>query len=168
MQVGVLTIAAGWILDQATKAAVLSELGDGRVVDMPGPLYLELTRNAGAAFGLPAPWWVFLLVTAVVIVLVTRNLPRSQSLLEPLAYGLLLAGALGNVTDRLLRPAPHGVGRGEVVDFIATTFRFPTFNVADVCITVGFALLVIVAYWQERAAREESAVAETGRVPGSA
>lgn len=143
--VGLLVAAAGWILDQATKAAALRGLENTVVADGPGPFFFRVTMNAGAAFGIPAPWWLFFVVTAIVLVLVYRNLPESHSALEPFAYGLLLAGALGNITDRMFRPHPEGFGRGEVVDFIATSFNFPTFNVADTCITVGFALLLVAA-----------------------
>lgn len=156
--IGLLVAAAGWVLDQATKAAAVAVLTETNLVDVPGPVYFSLTFNSGAAFGIPAPWWLFLIVTAAVAVLVVRVLPRSQSALEPFAYGLLLAGALGNITDRLLRPS-GGFGRGEVVDFIATSrvdlpvigpFQFPTFNVADSCITVGFGLLVVAAIRHEQ------------------
>lgn len=158
--VGLLVAAAGWILDQATKQAAVLALSDGSTVDVPGPLFLRLTYNPGAAFGLGVPWWVFPIVTAVFVVLVSRNLPRSSSALEPFAYGLLLAGALGNLTDRLLRPHPEGFARGEVVDFIASTF-WPTFNVADVCITVGFLMVVIAAFRQDPVEEASSRSAAT-------
>ncbi|MDP8960772.1 MAG: signal peptidase II [Actinomycetota bacterium] len=157
MRIGLLVGAIGWVLDQATKAVVVHTLAIGETVPLPGPLFLQLTFNAGAAFGLPVPWWVFPIVAAVVVTLVVRNLPRAESLLDPFAYGLLLAGALGNVTDRLLRPNLAGFGRGEVVDFIASSF-WPTFNLADIWITVGFVLLLAAAFRQERANRRRVAV----------
>jgi signal peptidase II len=150
--IAVLVAAAGWIADQATKTLALDALEGGRRIELPGPLYLELTFNPGAAFGLPIPWWAILGITVIVLVLVFRWVSRTASLLEPLALGLLAAGALGNVTDRLLRPHPDGAGRGEVVDFIGSTF-WPTFNFADIWITVGFGLFVVAA-WQQ--AHEEA------------
>lgn len=155
VRVGLLVVAIGWLLDQATKRAAVLALSDGSVIDLPGPLFLRLTFNPGAAFGLGVPWWGFPIVTAIVVVLVARNLPESQTMAEPFGYGLLLAGALGNLTDRLLRPHPDGFARGEVVDFIASTF-WPTFNVADVCITVGFLLIVIVAFRYDAAEGERT------------
>ncbi len=157
MRIGLLVAAIGWILDQATKAVVVDTLTFGEAVPLPGPLFLQLTYNQGAAFGLPVPWWVFPIVAAIVVTLVVRSLPRAESLLDPFAYGLLLAGAFGNVTDRLLRPNEAGFGRGEVVDFIASSF-WPTFNLADIWITVGFVLLLVAAFRQERANRRRSAV----------
>jgi signal peptidase II len=100
--------------------------------------------NPGGAFGLPAPHWLFLAVTVVVVLVVARNLPRVPSLLHAVAYGLLLAGALGNAIDRVARPGgvPVGFGRGHVVDFVAWG-AFPRFNVADSAITVGAVLLIL-------------------------
>lgn len=149
LALGLLVAAAGWVLDQATKAAAVRALGSGEVVGRSWPVYLQLTYNEGAAFGLPVPWWVFPIVTIVVVVLVVRHLPHATSLAEPFAYGLLLAGALGNITDRYLRPDAEGLGRAGVVDFIASDV-WPTFNVADICISIGFVLLVIAAYLHER------------------
>jgi hypothetical protein len=65
-------------------------------------------------------------------------------LLRPLwaAFGLLLAGAVGNLCDRLTR-AP-GIGRGAVVDFIDLQ-HFATFNIADCCLTCGAALAVLLS-----------------------
>ena len=151
---GLLLALAGWILDQATKTLAVRTLS-ARSFDLPGPFHLHLVHNDGAAFGLGAPWWLFLVVTAVVGAVVLRNLPRASGWLDASAYGLLLAGALGNVTDRLVRPPSFA--HGEVVDFIGSTV-WPTFNVADVCITLGFFLLVagvLLAEHRERR-RDES------------
>lgn len=167
LHIGLLVAAIGWILDQATKAWAVRALGSGDVIWPSLPIHLELTYNEGAAFGLPVPWWVFPIVTVVVVVLVVRNLPQSSSFLEPFAYGLLLAGALGNMSDRLFRPDPQGVGRGEVVDFIASDV-WPTFNVADVCISVGFVLLLLAAYLHERAASRHGTEPVDGRLDEAA
>lgn len=156
VQTGVVMAGAGWVLDQSTKALVLASLDRGDVVPLPGPMFLRLTFNRGAAFSAPIPWWVFPIVTLVVVVLVARNLPQAAGVAEPFAWGLLLAGALGNITDRIVRGEGAGVGRGEVVDFIASHF-WPAFNVADVCITVGFALLLLVALRHGREEQPESA-----------
>ena len=141
------------ILDQITKEFAEAVLERGEFVPWIGDhIGWELVYNPGAAFGIPAPWWVFLVVTAVVTVIVLRTLPRTPTLLLACAYGLLLAGALGNVIDRLLRPGfPEGpsFGGGHVVDFVAWG-SFPRFNLADSAITVGFVLLVLGLYREER------------------
>jgi signal peptidase II len=147
--IGMLVAAIGYVLDQATKHLAYVHLAGGEVIDLPGPFFLHLARNPGAAFGLGLPWWAFPIVTGVVVAFVMAYLPNATSAFETFAYGLLLAGALGNMTDRLVRPHPDGWGRGEVVDFIGVTF-WPTFNVADICISLGFVFVVIavLVHWQ--------------------
>ena len=145
------------VLDQATKQLVLHVLEPGVFVPwLSDSIGWELVFNPGGAFGLPAPPWLFLLVTGLVVGIVLRALPRTPTLTGATAYGLLLAGALGNVFDRLLRPNVQGVQGlidGAVIDFVAWG-SFPRFNVADSAITVGFVLLVIALLIEER--REES------------
>lgn len=152
-QVALLLAAAVIVLDQATKQLVLHLLAPGRFVAWLSPsVGWELVYNPGGAFGLPAPPWLFLLVTLLVVGIVVRALPRTPTLTGAAAYGLLLAGALGNLVDRLLRPnvaGERGLIDGAVVDFVAWGW-FPRFNVADSAITVGFVLLVIALWIEER------------------
>ncbi len=141
------------VLDQLTKSYVEQVLTPGRFVPWLGPrIGWQLVYNPGAAFGLPVPWWVFPIVTVIVVVVVLRALPHTPSVLQALAYGMLLAGAIGNVLDRFLRDgATDGprVGGGYVVDFVAWG-GFPRFNVADSAITVGFVLLLLALWREER------------------
>lgn len=129
-------VAAGVIAaDQATTTWALDHLR--RPVHLVGPLGLNLQFNSGTAFSLfsgAGTWMVpFLLAVLVVIALLAW---RARRAVFAVAYGLLLGGALGNLADRVLRS--H---RGRVVDFV-TLSHWPTFNVADACITVGVVLLV--------------------------
>ncbi len=150
-----LLIGAVWLLvDQATKQLAFVLLSPAGAVrqELPGPLTFQLTFNDGGAFGYDAPWWFFLLVTAIVTGIVVRKLPIAETLLEATAYGMVLAGAWGNALDRIFRAGDPGDPtylHGHVVDFIASA-RFPTFNVADVAITVGFGLLLIAMWLEER------------------
>ena len=147
--IGLLTTAIWFLLDQATKhLAVVLLQPLGRKVELPGPFTWQLTFNDGGAFGLPAPRWFFLAVTVVVVVWVLRTLPDVIDDLQAMAFGFLLAGALGNAADRVFR------GDHRVVDFIASD-RWPTFNVADIAITIGFVLLVGQLLLEER--REDQA-----------
>lgn len=142
-------IGATWLLiDQATKALAARLLAPAGAVrqELPGPITLQLTFNDGGANGFDAPWWFFIVVTVVVTVLVAHRLPRIRSTVEASAYTMLLAGAWGNGLDRVFRTGDPGDPRffhGHVVDSLASA-RFPTFNVADVAITVGFLLLMVV------------------------
>jgi signal peptidase II len=173
VQLGLLTAAVWIVLDQATKELAEALLLPSVFVPWLGDAVgWQLVYNPGGAFGLPAPSWLFIIVTVVVTAIVARTLPHTHSLLQAKAYGLLLAGALGNAIDRLLRPSStgrEGWFDGEVVDFVAWG-SFPRFNVADSAITIGFALLVLALWQEERqaAALERAADGDTdGQTPPS-
>lgn len=145
------------ILDQATKRIAEVALERSVEVELIGPhIGWQLVYNPGGAYGIDMPSWFFLLVTVVVTVIVVRNLPEAPSLRAAVAYGLLLAGALGNALDRVFRLGDLGDPRflnGHVVDFVALG-SFPRFNVADAAITIGFVLLVIDLWFGHRDADE--------------
>lgn len=144
-----LIAAAGLVLDQATKQVAQRVLEPGEMVPLLGDrIGWQLVENPGAAFGLRAPTWLFLIVTVLVVTIVARTLPHASSLLQASAYGLLLSGALGNMIDRVVR-AEDGFLSGHVVDFVAWG-SFPRFNVADSLITIGFALLVVALLLEDR------------------
>jgi signal peptidase II len=130
--------------DQATKALAVAQLDPGRPVAVVGDLLrLQLIRNPGAALSLGTGMtWVLTIAAVVVVLVVLRTARRIGSLPWALVLGLLLGGALGNLTDRLVR-AP-GIGRGHVVDFIAYGRLFIG-NVADVAIVVAAALVLLLA-----------------------
>ncbi len=151
--IGLVVAAALTALDQASKQFVETVLTPGQFVPwLSDSIGWQLVYNPGGAFGIPAPSWLFLTVTVIVVFVVARALPRATSALQSVAFGMLLAGALGNVIDRLVRPGdPDGwpIGDGWVVDFVAWG-SFPRFNVADSAITVGFVLLVVALWRDER------------------
>lgn len=136
-------VAVIWLLlDQATKVLALKTLAFGQPVDSWLPLVeWQLVTNPNAAFGIPGFTGMFVLVTILVLVLIGRALPRTDRLSLAFAYGLVSGGALGNAFDRLFRA--NGFPDGEVVDFISLGF-WPTFNIADVGIVVGAALVVVL------------------------
>ena len=136
--------AVAYALDQVTKALAVALLAPGEVVPLVGDLLgLRLVRNPGAAFSFASgATWVFTLIAAVVVVAGLRTARRLGSRAWALALGLLLAGAAGNLTDRLLR-AP-GVARGHVVDFLELP-NWPIFNIADTAICTAAALVVLLA-----------------------
>jgi len=76
----------------------------------------------------------------VVAVLLVRVIHRTRDRVIVVALSLVLAGAVGNLIDRIARSP--GFFRGAVIDFIGVG-RFPTFNVADSAITIGAVLLVV-------------------------
>ena len=126
------------LVDQLTKWWAVDRLPAGPI-HVIGTLDLELSLNTGSAFSMFTGQTalvmavVFALVGVVVLfmVLLASTLGRAGIL------GLILGGALGNLSDRLFR---HD--HGAVVDFVALHF-WPTFNVADSCIVVGCLLLLV-------------------------
>ena len=135
------TAAALYGLDRLTKWLAEEHLaGRPPIQVIPKVLQLRYTTNPGGAFGLfGGLTWLFVLVSVVVILVVllaSRDLPGR---LSGVALGLVLAGAVGNLTDRLIR----GPGfSGEVVDFI-DFHVWPVFNLADSAIVVGALLLLL-------------------------
>jgi signal peptidase II len=130
-------------LDQASKWWAEHSLAEGVARPLLGSwLQLQLTRNAGAAFSLGTSYTIVLSLVALgVIGMCLRMSRRLGSVGWATALGLLLGGALGNVTDRLFRaPGPF---RGHVVDFLQLP-HWPVFNVADSAICTAAALFVLL------------------------
>jgi signal peptidase II len=146
-RVGVLAAIAAFVLaaDAVSKAIVVSHLRDDQPVHLIGNvLMLWLTRNPGAAFSVgTSETAVFTVIAFGVIVYIARTARRLYSLGWAIALGLLLGGAMGNLSDRIFR-AP-GLFRGDVVDWIAVTRYYPIFNLADSAIVCGGILTVILA-----------------------
>ncbi len=141
---GLLAVVALLVVtaDALTKALVVAHL-EGRMPRSYGPLTLEVSRNSGSAFSFAeGATVIFTAVAVAVVVVIVRTASRLRSAGWALSLGLLLGGAVGNLTDRLLR-AP-GVGRGAVVDFLHLP-HFATFNVADSAISVGAAVAVLLS-----------------------
>ena len=137
------TALAGIALDQVSKALVVAHYSDHNPIQIVGSIVmLAVSRNPGAAFSFaPAATAIFALLALAISVVIIRTAGRLRSVLWAVALGLILAGALGNLIDRILRSP--GFGRGAVVDFIYVE-HFATFNIADSCITCGAVLAVLL------------------------
>ena len=134
--------ACFWAVDLISKEIAEHKLLGRDPIEVLGPLLrLNLTRNPGAAFSTGSGLTPLISLVAVAALLVVLYLAlRVRSTVWAWALGLLLAGIAGNLTDRLFRePGPL---RGHVVDFLELP-NWPIFNVADVCINVAAALIVI-------------------------
>jgi signal peptidase II len=133
-----------YLLDQLAKWWAVGALGDGEPRDLVGSfLRLELIRNPGAAFSIgTGNTWVLTIIAVVVLVVVVRVSRRLGSIGWAWALGLLLGGALGNLTDRLVREP--GLGQGHVVDFIDYNGWFIG-NVADIAIVSAAVLIGLLA-----------------------
>lgn len=135
-------IACVWIvLDQATKAWITSKAEPGTVVARFGDLFqVRLVHNTGAAWSLfsDSTFALGIVSALVCAALVAAFVAVRKSASLPIVVGLALAfgGGLGNAIDRF--------SLGHVVDFIEATFiDFPVFNVADIGVTCGFAVLIL-------------------------
>jgi signal peptidase II len=132
------------IVDQVTKLAIVARFHRGDEVDVIGHvLRVGHARNSGAVFGILRGsgdyFAVFSFIAAAVVVVImyiTRKGPASLRA----GLGFVLGGAVGNLIDRLRY--------GAVVDFIdigvTDTVRWPSFNVADLAIVTGVAMLILI------------------------
>ncbi len=136
------------VIDQITKSWAVSALDNGHVINIIGSLRLALGFNSGFAFSQGQGLGPFIGIVAIVaIALLVRAMLRAQSAMA--AYGLsgIVAGAVGNLSDRMFRDS--GLLHGRVVDFIDLQW-WPVFNVADSAISVGACLLIIAMVRESR------------------
>jgi signal peptidase II len=132
------TAGGAYVLDRVSKIWAEHTLVNGPVDVVSGLFTLRFTTNPGGAFsfGTSAPWF-FAAATVVVSSAIVATAFRNRRLVHAFALGLVLGGAVGNLTDRLIR----GPGlSGNVVDFIDLHY-WPVFNLADTAIVVGALLL---------------------------
>jgi signal peptidase II len=135
--------AAIAVADLATKAWISNAFTLGESLEITPFFNLVLAHNTGAAFSFLAGaggWqrWLFTGVTIVISIVIVVMLSRQRDApWVSTAFALVLAGAMGNLYDRLTL--------GYVVDFVqvhAAGYYFPAFNVADSAITIGVAMLI--------------------------
>jgi signal peptidase II len=134
-----------YVADQLTKAWASANLQSDQPRSLIGSiLQLNLTHNSGAAFSIgTGATWILTAIACSVVVFVVITARRLGSRGWALALGLLLAGSLGNLTDRMFR-AP-GPGRGQVVDFLQLP-HYPIFNIADSAIVSAAVLIAVMAF----------------------
>lgn len=153
----VAAFAAVVALDQVTKALARRFLTeDGSVTLLKGVMDLHLVFNQGAAFSMGEGFtWLFV-AAALAISLGCALYTAFGRPSAPLAtvLGIVAGGGIGNLIDR--------VALGCVTDFFMPTFvDFAVFNVADIAITCGF-VVALVMFWREDAARERAMSASDG------
>lgn len=148
---GLLLAVAVIALDQASKWWILLfVMNPPQLIEILPIFNLVLTWNRGVSFGLfdtnssASPWILSILAVTIVAVLL-HWMRRAEGRLIPLALGLIVGGAIGNVIDRMVH--------GAVVDFLDVhwgTYHWPAFNVADSGITVGAVLLIVDSLFSAR------------------
>ena len=150
-------LLAGFILtaDLATKAAIVAWVTYGASHEWMPVLNIVHVLNRGAAFSFlhnESGWqrYFFIVIAVVASVFLIFMIRRAESSrAERISYGLILGGALANMFDR--------IGRGAVVDWIDVHWgphHWPAFNIADIGITVGAALLVSNELFRRKPVRQ--------------
>ncbi len=138
-------VAAGILaLDQLAKFLIVANLEEGESIEVIGQLLqFHFVRNSGAAFSLASGFtWILSIVAVGAIVAIIVLAKRIKSSAWAWMLGLLLGGALGNVTDRLFREPSFG--QGHVIDFIRV-WGFPAiFNIADIAICTAMGLFLLL------------------------
>lgn len=139
---GLAVVAAVILLDQASKLAAEARLPLGQPIDLLPILTLYRVHNTGIAFSLLAgtgAGLVLLTLAITIAVIVIWARAREGGRLAAVAFALILGGAIGNLIDRLRL--------GHVIDFLLLHFGERTlfvFNLADMALTLGPALLILV------------------------
>jgi len=132
------------IIDQLSKLWVVNNFipGESRVV-LNKVLWLTYVQNQGAAFGILQghSWLFFICAILVIVILVVINSKQHLPATMQVIFGLIMAGAIGNLLDRLRL--------NYVVDFFDLGW-WPVFNVADMAIVCGGILLVLKLLWDEK------------------
>lgn len=159
MVFGFISIAAAAVLvviDQLLKSWATAELLPvGAMTLIPHVVELRYSLNEGMAFSLLWGKQGFLIaVTSVaLLVLLGYLLLRKMPVLERIAWTMVLGGGVGNLIDRIVS--------GQVVDYINFLFMdFAIFNFADICVTVGVALLFVYVLWAELKDRKKKSSGE--------
>ncbi|GEN44838.1 signal peptidase II [Alkalibacillus haloalkaliphilus] len=135
-------------LDQITKWMIIQTMNVHESIEViSGFFYITSHRNSGAAWGmLQGQMWLFYIVTVFVvgvIVYYMRQYRNGYKLLNT-GFALILGGAIGNFIDRVVMQ--------EVVDFLDFTifnYNFPIFNVADIALTIGVTIIIILILFDE-------------------
>ena len=139
-----------YVIDRLTKVWAERTLPGDPIEIIRGVLTLRFTTNSGGAFSLggSAPW-LFATATIIVSTLIVATAFRHRVGPSAVALGLILGGALGNLTDRAVR----GPGlSGRVVDFV-DLHVWPIFNAADAAIVIGALVLAVLSLRTDRASR---------------
>ncbi len=161
--VRVLTAVLAFVVaaDQLSKVWAVNELPPQRTIDLVFGVRLVHARNTGVAFSQGRGMAGIIVPILVVIGLIAWsakadfNQPGGPRKSAAVGYGLILGGALGNVTDRLFRGS--GWGRGAVVDMVDVGF-WPVFNLADAALCGGVGLTLLSLFWSRRPAEPAAQV----------
>lgn len=136
-------------IDQVTKMLIKSYMELYQIIDVLGKyVRLRYILNPGIAFGIQFGGRVFFTVftsIACLIILIFLFRLKEDHFWTRMALGLILGGALGNLIDRIVF--------GQVIDFIEIG-PWPIFNVADIAVTFGMVVLILVVFFEKKERKE--------------
>ena len=148
-----LVTLAAFVADRLTKMWAIGALGEQGMQLFPG-FSLHLVFNTGISFSLfssdagSSHWALTLIVACIVAALIIIwRFATNHSPMAHVAYGAIVGGAIGNFYDRI-----YFRGVIDFIDWYIGSWHWPTFNVADACIVVGFILLLIEAWYDTQSA----------------
>ena len=127
-------------LDLFTKFLIQNNLFINQSIKINVFFDLVYVQNFGVSFGLfseSVPYWLFIIIGLLIVLIIYYLMEVSRNLLEKYAYFIIITGAMGNIIDRSLNTF--------VVDFISIhyeNFYWPAFNLADIYITIGILMLL--------------------------
>jgi len=139
--------------DLATKAAIVERLAYGQQIELLPSLNIVHVINQGAAFGLLATaggWqrYLFIMVAVLASILIVQMIRKPEAgSVERGALAMILGGAVGNLADRTVR-----MGVVDWIDVYVGVHHWPAFNIADIGITLGAAVIVLHSLFGVRAA----------------
>jgi signal peptidase II len=141
------------IIDQASKRLIWEAFKDNGGMDLvDGILRIRLSTNTGAVMGILSgsrPILISVTIISIIALIYFAYRMRYAPVLKRLCLGLVLGGAFGNLIDR--------IATGKVVDFVDMgigSLRWPTYNAADIAVTVGAVILVAGFAFQKEQALE--------------
>ena len=158
------------VVDVITKAIAERNLLRGIPYEVLGnTVQLKLVYNPGAAFGLnlgPQSRWIFAVLTVLALVILGRLYRSTHTghTARVAALALVCAGAVGNLIDRLR----SFFGVVDFIDVGVGDSRWPTFNVADMAVSIGAALLAWVLWQEDQSTQATAAAVSPVAVPASA
>lgn len=138
------------IIDQIIKIIIRSNLNEYQEIKIIKNFFsITFLKNTGAAFSILKNSTLLLIIISVLfILLISKYIKKEEKNLTKLdvySYGIILGGIFGNLLDRIIHKG--------VIDYLSFRFfsyYFPVFNFADICITVGIALLIISTIINEK------------------
>ncbi len=129
------------VIDQIIKFAIVKNIYASSITVLEGVLNFTYVENIGGAYGIGNDsTLMFIIVNVIVITLITKFILSKKNDISTyilISLGLILAGGIGNLIDRIFR--------GFVVDYIDVNqlIKFPVFNIADICIVLGCILIIV-------------------------